>query len=91
MVVLFMPIFNIKQNDYHCAAYYYVTQVLPIIFPLKWFYSEIAYHTKYFGLFYSIDVVSTFSYCRKSIKIIPQIILIGVLVTLGGVVREPFY
>ena len=39
----------------------YITQVLPIIFPLKWFYFEI---DEYFVLSYFIDVVSvsTFFY-----------------------------
>ena len=33
----------------------YITQVSSIIFPLKWFYSKIAFHHKY------LDVVSTLS------------------------------
>ena len=37
----------------------YITQVLPIILPLKWFDSEIAFLTKYFVVRYSTDVVTT--------------------------------
>ena len=36
----------------------YITQVLPIIFPFKWLYSEIIFYTKPIVLSYSTDVVS---------------------------------
>ena len=39
----------------------YITQVLPIIFPLKWLYAEKASYTKYFVPSYSIDVIYTLS------------------------------
>ena len=38
------------------------TQILTIIFPLKWFDSEITFHTKYFILLYPIDAIFTLSY-----------------------------
>ena len=41
-------------------------QSLPIILLLKWFYSDIAFYTRYFVLWYSIDIVSTLSYWSKS-------------------------
>ena len=41
---------------------FYTLQVLPIIFPLKLFHSQIAFlYTKYFVLTFSINVVSTLS------------------------------
>ena len=36
----------------------YITKVLPIVFPLKLIYSQIAFYTEYFVLTFSIDVVS---------------------------------
>ena len=42
-------------------------QVLPIIVLLKWFYSEIAFNTKYFVMSYSIDVVDSFLLWRHSV------------------------
>ena len=41
----------------------FITQVLPIIFPLKWYLPmKFFFNTKYFVLSYSIDVVSNLSY-----------------------------
>ena len=45
----------------------YITQVLPVIFPLYVFYSEIPFYIKYFLLPYSIDVVSILSYQINSL------------------------
>ena len=39
----------------------YITLVLPIIFPLRLIYSQIAFYTKYIVLAFSIDIVSTLS------------------------------
>ena len=42
----------------------YIIQILPIIFPLELIYSQIVFHTKYFVLTFSIDVVSPLSNWR---------------------------
>ena len=42
----------------------FITQILPIIFPLTWMllcYSDIDFYTKYSALTYSIDTVSSLS------------------------------
>ena len=39
----------------------YITKVLPDIFPLKWFYSELAFYTKHFLLSYCMGIISAFS------------------------------
>ena len=46
----------------------YISQVLPIIFPLKLIYSQIAFYTKYFVLTFSLDVVSTLPNHHASIS-----------------------
>ena len=43
----------------------YITQVLPVVFPLKWFYSEIDSDNKNFELSYSTYVVFILSYLRN--------------------------
>ena len=47
----------------------YITQVLPIIFPLKLIYSQIAFYTKYFLLTFSKDVVSPLSNVKKGTNV----------------------
>ena len=56
--------FDIKERNFLLLLFLslYITQVLTIIFPLKWFYYDIVFYTKYFVLSYSIVVVSTLSY-----------------------------
>ena len=46
----------------------YITQVLPIIFPLKSIYSQIVlFYTKYFVLTFSIDIASPLSNCNNTL------------------------
>ena len=40
----------------------YITYILPVIFPLKWFYCEETFYIKWVVMSYSVDIVSTVSY-----------------------------
>ena len=64
-MVWYMYECNENYMEWYMLSLYliYITSVLPIILPLKWFYSQIPFYTKYFVLSYSIDVVSSLSYC----------------------------
>ena len=60
----------------------YIAQVLPIIFPLKLIYSQIAFYTKHFVLTFSIDVVSSLSNCPQA--------MVGIFLSLNCITQSSY-
>ena len=53
--VLFVIVEELSIEFLSLSSFLYITQVLPVIFPLKWFYSETLFYTKYFTLSFSTE------------------------------------